>query len=525
MTYDPTIRAQYTLAKEPTGFANRFESTISFNDGSRTLTIQPVASEYRLFLRGVLHRKVDVDEVTIDNVEGLWYIYFNQLGVLQATNTPTPSLFVDYAMVAIVYWDLVNLTAIYVADERHGHVMDGVTHTYLHNSVGAAFINGFALGDFDIGDGDSGSNARLSVANGLFYDEDMAHNVVGGAPQTLAPVALLPVLYRVGSSGVWRKKAATDYPIITCAEAGILGNRLTYNQWTGSVWTRTEVDNNGFVLAHIFATNDINTPIFAIQGLNQYGNVPAARAAAPTEIASLSGLPFAEIIPIGSVIYQTADAYESEVKARVVLTDTGETYVDMRQISTLPVNQVNDHGNLSGLTDQDHPASAIRVDASGFSGALSATDTDVQTALNTLDTIAAVPALDVSRTASEIIAIGELVAFTFTTGSRIQRADANAGETQSIPVGFAVSATTGANQAITVRIAGIALVPISSFTSPAPTTSDVGKRVYMSTEPGQVTMTPPSPVLSYVQRVGVLASVSELTAEVLINIGDPVVVQ
>ena len=47
----------------------------------------------------------------------------------------------------------------------------------------------------------------------------------------------------------------------------------------------------------------------------------------------------------------------------------------------------SDHGDLTGLTDLDHPASAIYTNTSNFSGLLSGSDTTVQAALETLDNV------------------------------------------------------------------------------------------------------------------------------------------
>jgi hypothetical protein len=48
-----------------------------------------------------------------------------------------------------------------------------------------------------------------------------------------------------------------------------------------------------------------------------------------------------------------------------------------------------DHGGLAGLNDPDHPASAITVNTTNFSGNLSSADDTVQKALDTLDNMAA----------------------------------------------------------------------------------------------------------------------------------------
>jgi hypothetical protein len=81
----------------------------------------------------------------------------------------------------------------------------------------------------------------------------------------------------------------------------------------------------------------------------------SARQGANTEISSLSGLPFSEFVPVGSVIFQTANGFSNAVKARVYPTDTGANYVDFRgtQLYT-PAGTATTHGLLSGLSNDDH---------------------------------------------------------------------------------------------------------------------------------------------------------------------------
>ena len=84
------------------------------------------------------------------------------------------------------------------------------------------------------------------------------------------------------------------------------------------------------MLVHFFGTNDIDNPTIGIQGTNEYGSIEDARIGANAEISSLSGLPFTEFVPVGSVIFQTRDFYSNTARARVRSTDTGADYVDFR---------------------------------------------------------------------------------------------------------------------------------------------------------------------------------------------------
>lgn len=389
MSFNPNIRNIYELSKEPSGFGSRATTSLSVNESTRTVTVSPTGSSFEYYVRGVKYTHTSSASVTFSDTEGVWHIYFDGYN-LQSSQSNITQIITEYAYVANLYWDAINNKAIVFCEERHGLTMDGYTHMYLHNSIGATFVNGFALGNFQVdGTGAASADGYFSVANGVFYDEDIVHTIVDGAPQDISTVARLPVLYRTGSDGYWRSKAADPFPIIYSGTAGYTGasGRLPYNQWTGSAWQLAEVAENKYVLLHVFATNNISEPVIAIQGIAQYNNKTEARTGATTELASLSGLPFQEIVAIGTIIYETSSLYTNAIKARVISTDDGSDYVDFRKISSLPINQISDHGNLSGLSDLDHPASAIYTNTTAFSGLLSSSDSTIQLALDTLDDV------------------------------------------------------------------------------------------------------------------------------------------
>jgi len=89
------------IQEEPTGFPidpttgeiATGDSTISFTDGTLTLSIQPVAASFDFYISGQKHISTG-DTVTITDTEGLWYIYYNESGVLTATQTWMLILFI-----------------------------------------------------------------------------------------------------------------------------------------------------------------------------------------------------------------------------------------------------------------------------------------------------------------------------------------------------------------------------------------------------------------------------------------------
>jgi hypothetical protein len=340
--------AQNTLTKEPTGFATRTESTTSFSDAApdRTFTIAPVSSSFTFYVKGVKFIKTVAETIQISNLSGNHFIYYNESGVLSSTQVAGPELFQDNALISIIYWNTDTNTHSYFAEERHGLQMDGATHSYLHTTFGARFISGLALENFSVdGDGSLDAHAQFIADEGTIRDEDL---VLTSPEQTQ-----IPILFRQGQ--LWRKKAADNFPLIYSGTAGYTGanGRIPFNELVGGSWQLTQAGTLNFVLVHFFATNDKETPIVGIQGVAQYLNIPAARIAASSEITSLSGLPFAEFVAIGTVIFQT-NAYTNTPDA-IVRSINGANYVDFRgtQLYT-PAGEATTHGLLSGLGSDDH---------------------------------------------------------------------------------------------------------------------------------------------------------------------------
>lgn len=333
--------------KEPTGFINRTDSTISFDDATRIFTIAPVGSSFSFYIKGNKFTKTTAQTVTIPDTSGSHYIYFNTSGVLVSTQVFDISIIEQDVYVSLVYWntDTIPHSRSYFAEERHGITMDGTTHAYLHTIFGARYLSGLALGGFTIGNGSLDSHAQFTSDSGSIRDEDILH--------TIGAQTQIPILFRQGQ--LWRKKAADNFPVIYSGSAGYTGanGRLPYNQYTGGAWQLTQVSSNNFVLVHFFATNDVDNKVIGIQGIAEYGNIPAARNAASTEITTLSDLPFTEFVPIGTVIFQT-NTYPNAIDARVV-TVNGANYVDFRgtQLYT-PAGEATEHSLLSGLADDDH---------------------------------------------------------------------------------------------------------------------------------------------------------------------------
>jgi hypothetical protein len=308
---------------EPVGFLDASQTSLSINDVSRTLTITPISTNFTYYVEGKKIVTSTSLSATWDDTHGLHFFYLDENGDLKHSNSFNNDYITKYTYVSVIYWDFVLKKHIYFADERHGIHMGTQTHLYLHNTRGAQFDNGLKLANFAIdGSGNLNTHAQFTSNSGVIWDEDIRISIPAQVQ--------IPVMYKLGT--VWKRKDADSFPLIYSGTAGYVGagGRPPYNSFDGTNWSLTEVNINKWVLVHLFATNDIEYPVIGIQGQQQYNSKAGARQGAYDEIQTLTGLPFAEFAPIGSVIFETSNSYTNTPKSRVVSTDLGDDYVDHR---------------------------------------------------------------------------------------------------------------------------------------------------------------------------------------------------
>lgn len=326
---------------DPTGFINRTSSTLSFVDGTRTFTIAPTATNFSFYSNGILFTKTSTSKVITDTA-GMHYIYFDTNGAIQSSTSPW-SIASGNVPIACVYW---NGTNGILMDERHGIQMDGRTHEYLHETVGSRYASGMA-GTF------AANGSTITIELGEWYDEDIEH--------TFTQQTNVRIFYLDSTTWKWTSAQAPYYHTVSSVPQ--------YNN-SGAL---ADVGANKYSMSWVYATNHATTPIIVIMGQAQYNTQALAEAAA---VPTLSSLPAAEMVLLYKVVWQRNGA--------VI---TWKSTVDYRRTNGGPVLNylATDHGSLAGLTDLDHPASAITVDTTNFDNNLSATDDDLQTALETLD--------------------------------------------------------------------------------------------------------------------------------------------
>lgn len=346
----------------PTGIVGTTSTYTTITQAGATFTATPVGSEIVYYNRGDRFITYSPISINIPALEGIHYVYMDGTTVKTTQAFNPPPTIRNYTLLGIVYWDATNGQAIFVGRETHGINMAEDTHAYLHLTRGTVYASGYTLSNFTIGNGSLDSHAQFDISDGIIWDEDI-ELASDATTQTLAPLTT-PVYYMQGAVGTWRRIAATAFPV---SNAGTANGRLAYNQDVAGVWQRTEVGEGDYVLCHIFATNDVYYPVISIMGQATYGNINTARLGANTELGSLitTGLPTVEFVPIATVIYQTDKDYGNTIRARVVQTDLGGNYIDFRTANLSGVSNLTDHGELSGLADDDHMQYARLTERTG----------------------------------------------------------------------------------------------------------------------------------------------------------------
>ncbi len=359
-----SLNESQTVMGEPMGHADKTQSTISFDAGTRTFTITPVGANFVVWCKGEKYTYTTAQTVVIPDTAGLHYIYFSSSGVLSTKM----SFFTwdEDAPTSYVYWNATNNEAVYFADERHGVTLDWQTHEYLHRTRGAAIANGFAASGYTLsGDGSADADAQITIEGGTFFDEDMQIDIVSSNTPTantfeqdLNSPARIPILYLEGSE--WRITSPTDYPV----KQGTA--RPQYNLFIGGVWTLVDVANTDFTCTWILATNNLNYPVVGVISQSNLSTLNNAEAAVFEDL-DLPGFPSVEFRPLYKLIFQSNSPYSNTPHARL------RGITDIRSISSVGVAAalVTDHGNLSGLTDDDHPQYLSTSDArSGVASAV-----------------------------------------------------------------------------------------------------------------------------------------------------------
>ena len=312
-----------------TGFPNRTDSNISFDNLTRTFSISPSVSQFDFYINGRRFVKFSTVNKQISDVEGMHYLYFDSSGVLQETISDDHEILYNNAYVVAIYWNATDSKSEGVNDERHSTGRNPHSHIEYHERLGTYWKDGLAISGLTVdGGGSTETELQYGLTDGSFSDEDLLHTIQDGIGIDISPIATLPVAYRIGP-GNWRQDAASNIPLKSFVGGSGL---LAYNFFNGSTWSQVELPNSGYMCMHGYAIGNLTGEVVVFQGINSYGTIIEARAGSQIEIKnmSLDGYFSPEWIPLFTLIVQSSTAYSNSKKARYRSVDTGITHIDWR---------------------------------------------------------------------------------------------------------------------------------------------------------------------------------------------------
>lgn len=301
---------------EPTGFVNRTDSIVSFDPLTRTLTIAPVADSFSVYVVGTKLTFYSPLSVSFPDLPGTYYFYIDGGGVLHQSSVFSLDYILTVAIAAMIYWNSTTSSYVIFGDERHGIVMDGATHQYLHTTIGAQYVSGFGI-TYTLGNGNLNSDAQISLAGGMVADEDIRVTVVDDSTPTeqfqqiLSPIAKIPILYRANSH--WFKTTATNYPLVFGTA------RAQYNYFNGTTWMLQDApSNNKVCVTYIFGLTSFTEPVVGILGQAQYQNLAEAQKLAKWQNIDFGAMPAPEMVLLYTIYYETSTTYNNAVKSRII---------------------------------------------------------------------------------------------------------------------------------------------------------------------------------------------------------------
>ena len=253
------------------------------------------------------------DEIELPNEEGLFAIYYDQneesltqelAYVKNPTYAQTAEIYLTRVIVAWVYWDYENQTAIYFGDSRHGSEWNPQIHWSWHKTLNSVRQEGIAIVDATYnGDGSENAHYQFGISAGKVWHEDILDST-----EAVGLTEILPVWY-VNASGLPRYSTQTGKKFMNTGTG-----RVAFN--SGGL---AEATTDYYVLYHLFATNCIYQEVISVMGKAQFEQLGQAIAAISGEVADLrQEMPHSNLMWIDTIIIQTSDDYANAAKARIV---------------------------------------------------------------------------------------------------------------------------------------------------------------------------------------------------------------
>ena len=375
--------------KDPTGFDNPANVVISYDETTQEVTIS--GSNWKAYWRGkeVIELSSPITPIAHDNVLGhTYFLYWDGTGINGGFNWSTDAFpGFDKVLIAYVYY---RTGVIFCNRECHG-LMDWRAHQEFHETAGSYLYSGGQLtaGTYVL----NPTAATHTTAQNTYgteiaviKDEDLPTSIPAWIEGTYTTG------YRSGAAGDWIFSTVATVPYHVSG-----GNIIQYNQNTGVTWQLTDVPEDNYYNTYVFyvpVSSDANSQKYrelVIPG-QQISTTLAGALTQSTlnlDVGNLRNI-FLESFPYIRLTWlrnsSGTGSYPAGVVGRCAIVNITYNSGSSKSLILASGLTPGDHGTLTGRTNPDsHPTAAISTVITNFDGILSATDLDVQLALDTLD--------------------------------------------------------------------------------------------------------------------------------------------
>ena len=295
------------------------------------------------YIKGVLTAWAGAQTVTGMTAGNTYYIYMDDTGTIGKTTSGALATFEDYIVLFECLRDSTGTNIQYTVKENHPYDFDPTISLYLHEVIGTVIANG-----------DLGANITLNGTQKIEIvgaDELSDHGLYTDIPDSASTGVVFNQMYTDGS-GKWATYQSSD----------------TFNGYWNSAGTATAPTGNKYSAYVLYVSKDdltTTTPTYwAVLDDQEYANLAAAQVSvtAGTLSYSTNELNKLEFAQLGYIIYKQST---SEIIDVIIAKSTLKEAV-------------------SGGAGSSEAALVSTV-VTNFNGILSASDTTVQVALDTID--------------------------------------------------------------------------------------------------------------------------------------------
>jgi len=303
-----------TIVKDPTGFDNPANVTVSYNSTNRTVTL---TGTFTAYFKGTAVTALTSGWTSSAHTatNGVWFLYYNGSEFVWSQTAWT----FDMLQIASVYY---QTTDKYALREPHG-LMPWQAHKELHEVIGTYLAGGGDLSNYVL-NSTTAANRRPFVSAANLYDEDLL--TINAALNTNSYTIMY--LTGVGSTNTFLTAQSDIVPLST--------NRPYYNQFTSGAWQQTLLTANTYMNVWLIAipvTSDVESQSYRyvwVQGQNN-GTLSTIQSLTPSSINLGTLSNNTELLFIG----------------RVILNYTGANW-QIVQVNKLNGNRYNQTSNSQG---------------------------------------------------------------------------------------------------------------------------------------------------------------------------------